>query len=124
MENLIMIRNQSARSIRNILRHINEDDFQERTLIEIEGRLMHLKGQSKKFAVKNANLIEQTASDRERIQQWELYDEIESDYLSARAALNERINELKIIQNANNENFENENQEQMRMKKMDPSEVH
>lgn len=69
MENLILVRNQSARSIRNMLKHINQDDFQERALTEIKSRLMHLKGQWKFFAEKNAKLIEQIQSKKEQKKQ-------------------------------------------------------
>lgn len=41
-----------------------------------------------------------------------MYDEIELDYLNARAALNNRIKELKNVQNENFEYLENQNQEQ------------
>lgn len=98
MENLILVRNQSARSIKNILAYINNEDFQEQPLSVIKSHLMHVKGQWKNFATKNAKLIEQTPRRRDKNKHFKMYDEVESDYLSARAALSNRIKELKNIQ--------------------------
>lgn len=99
MENLILVRNQSARSIRTVLGYINNENFQEQPLHEIKGYLRHIKVQWKNVAAKNAKLIEQAPSKREKTKQWKLYDEIEIDYLSASAALSNRIRELKIAEN-------------------------
>lgn len=102
------MRNQSARSIRNILNHINQENFHEQTAIQIKSRLAHLKGQWKNFAAKNAKLIEKTPKKHEQKKCWSLYDEIETDYISARASLNTRLKELKDIQieNINDEPIE------------------
>lgn len=43
MERIILIRNRSARSIRNTLGYINQDDFFNQTINGLKGRLEHLK---------------------------------------------------------------------------------
>lgn len=97
MENLILRRNQSARSIRNVLSYTNSDAFIERSIGELRGRLAHVKSQWKIFVNKSAVLAarEENAQEKRRI--WKLYDHIERDYLMAKTAIVERIREIKLV---------------------------
>lgn len=95
MDKVILLRNRSARSIRNVLSYANNDDFGNQTVIGLKNRLGHLNKHWKRFVVRNTKLIEQTRSKREKKEHWKLYDEIETDYLCAKEIINSRINELK-----------------------------
>lgn len=96
MEHLILQRNQSARSIRNVLAYLNEEEFYEQAISELKGRLVHLKSQWKLFANKNAVIAASEEDEQSKDQAYNLYDEIEEDYLKAKAALVKRIKELKL----------------------------
>lgn len=110
MENIIFKRNQSARSIRNVLSHLNEGDFNEETAAELRGRLAHLKSQWANFANKNAMMAAKEQSNRETRLIFRQYDEIEEDYLRAKAALRKKIKELnEELQHELNDHEEMEN---------------
>lgn len=58
MEQTILKRNQSARTIKIVLRDIKKNKFNNYSLEELRGHLIHIKKLWKKFANKNEKLVE------------------------------------------------------------------
>lgn len=117
MANIILQRNQSARSIRNALFRLNEEEQFDQPIDELRGSLVHLKAQWKNFTIQNAKVAASEEDERTKRRIFEQFDEIEADYLQAKNAFMKKIREKKKElqpdqQVQENSCANNENQEQ------------
>lgn len=91
------IRNQSARSIRDIIDYIEDDNFQNRNYEQLQTRLVHLQEQWVAFANSNNQLIAHPEDDDDVQIHQNLYIELEPLYLEAKATLKNRLQELQQV---------------------------
>lgn len=91
-------RNQSARSVRNIIDYIEDENFQNRNYEQLDTRLTYLQEQWAIFAVNNNHLIA-NPEDQDDIEiHQRLFNELEPLYLEAKAILKNRLQALQPVQ--------------------------
>lgn len=93
----LAIRNQSARSVRNIIDYIEDDNFQNRNLEQLRIRLLYLEEQWALFANNNNHLIANPEDIDDIAIHQNVFNELEPLYLEAKAILNTRIQELQPV---------------------------
>lgn len=90
----LILRNQSRLSILAILDYIDDEEFLNRSAIQLNNRLSHLREQWEIFITNNTVLRTQAASLDEDADHAERYTSLEPLYLEAKSALEARITEL------------------------------
>lgn len=90
-------RNQSARSVRNIIDYVEDDNFQNRNAEQLNTRLVYLEEQWARFANNNNYLIANPDDPDDVEIHQQLFEELEPLYLEVKAILKTRIQALQPV---------------------------
>lgn len=95
MEQIILKRDRSARTIKIVLRDINRNRFDNYSIDQLRGHLIHLKKLWRNFANKSEILTENTESGIEQSKVWSLFDKTERNFANAKIAILSKIKQKK-----------------------------
>lgn len=109
-------RQTQIRAIRNVLEYTQDEQFNQRLIVQVQGRLRHLDSAWTRFLENHEIIINRAVEDNlndEVAQHEELYNEIENDYLTARGALQARIEAVADHQDENSVHDDDQSEDEV-----------